>query len=285
MAAFSMLAVIAATSDAVAPNTPPDTQFLYCGPAGSGGATAISARTAITAKHNGVSTFGLFGEIYTAVQRISHPTMDVALLIFDEDLPGWHQMGRSTPIGVSITIVGYGDTGVVNAAGTGYNILQSPSIRRASPNTLHIKQHINGFGPSLITWLIANGDAAAVAGDSGGGFFIDDRLVGVTSFAFNNTGGTLPNYGFASLNGGVPYHGSGAIDLTDPELRAWVLANMARPPCDADFNGDGVADFFDVSAFLNAYSDAKYSADWNGDGAFDFFDVQAFLAAFSQGCP
>lgn len=51
----------------------------------------------------------------------------------------------------------------------------------------------------------------------------------------------------------------------------------------ADLNGDGTLDFFDVSAFLNAFNAQDPVADFTGDGVFDFFDVSAFLAAFSQG--
>ncbi len=55
--------------------------------------------------------------------------------------------------------------------------------------------------------------------------------------------------------------------------------------CPADLSGDGVLDFFDVSAFLAAYNSMDASADFTGDGSFDFFDVSAFLNAFSAGCP
>ena len=55
--------------------------------------------------------------------------------------------------------------------------------------------------------------------------------------------------------------------------------------CAADLNGDGVLNFFDVSAFLSAFSAMNSAADFNGDGNFDFFDVSAFLGAFSAGCP
>ncbi|MEZ6164184.1 MAG: GC-type dockerin domain-anchored protein [Phycisphaerales bacterium] len=55
--------------------------------------------------------------------------------------------------------------------------------------------------------------------------------------------------------------------------------------CLADLTGDGVLDFFDVSAFLNAFGSMNPLADFTGDGAFDFFDVSAFLSAFSAGCP
>lgn len=55
--------------------------------------------------------------------------------------------------------------------------------------------------------------------------------------------------------------------------------------CPADINGDGMLDFFDVSAFLTAFSNNQPIADFNNDNVLDFFDVSAFLAAFSAGCP
>jgi hypothetical protein len=57
------------------------------------------------------------------------------------------------------------------------------------------------------------------------------------------------------------------------------------PPCPADLTGDGVLNFFDVSAFLSAYTSMDSSADFTGDGILNFFDVSAFLAAFTSGCP
>ena len=55
--------------------------------------------------------------------------------------------------------------------------------------------------------------------------------------------------------------------------------------CAADLNGDGVLNFFDVSAFLIAYNAMDPVADFNNDGLFNFFDVSAFLSSFNQGCP
>ncbi|MEZ6162822.1 MAG: GC-type dockerin domain-anchored protein [Phycisphaerales bacterium] len=55
--------------------------------------------------------------------------------------------------------------------------------------------------------------------------------------------------------------------------------------CPADLTGDGELDFFDVSAFLNAYNAEDPAADFNGDGMFNFFDVSIFLNAFNAGCP
>ena len=57
------------------------------------------------------------------------------------------------------------------------------------------------------------------------------------------------------------------------------------PACAADLTGDGSLDFFDISAFLAAFSTMNAAADFTSDGNFDFFDVSAFLNAFTTGCP
>ncbi len=56
-------------------------------------------------------------------------------------------------------------------------------------------------------------------------------------------------------------------------------------PCLADLNNDGILDFFDISAFLTAFSNQDPVADFTGDMTFDFFDISAFLTAFGDGCP
>lgn len=55
--------------------------------------------------------------------------------------------------------------------------------------------------------------------------------------------------------------------------------------CPADMNNDGVLNFFDISAFLQAFNAGDLSADFSNDGVFNFFDISAFLVEFSQGCP
>ncbi|MCA9276918.1 MAG: hypothetical protein KDA29_12915 [Phycisphaerales bacterium] len=55
--------------------------------------------------------------------------------------------------------------------------------------------------------------------------------------------------------------------------------------CPADLTGDGMLNFFDVSAFLNAYNAMDPQADFTGDGMYNFFDVSAFLNAYNAGCP
>ncbi len=68
-------------------------------------------------------------------------------------------------------------------------------------------------------------------------------------------------------------------------LLGWDLSIEGVSPCDADFNQDGVLNFFDISAFLSMFSDNDLGADLTGDGSLDFFDISQLLTFFSQGCP
>ena len=76
----------------------------------------------------------------------------------------------------------------------------------------------------------------------------------------------------------------GVADIESHNINADGTLGAAAG-CPGDLNGDGNLDFFDVSAFLNAFSAEDPAADFTGDGNYDFFDVSAFLNAFSAGCP
>jgi hypothetical protein len=54
--------------------------------------------------------------------------------------------------------------------------------------------------------------------------------------------------------------------------------------CPADFNQDGVVDFFDYLDFVAAFAGNQPGADFNADTVTDFFDYLDFVAAFSSGC-
>lgn len=87
--------------------------------------------------------------------------------------------------------------------------------------------------------------------------------------------------GFACTGGLISTGGAG---YTPPAQFQFVLYGPAGdPPCPADINGDGVYNFFDVSAFLTAYNAG--TLDYNGDGNINFFDVSAFLTDYNAGCP
>lgn len=81
---------------------------------------------------------------------------------------------------------------------------------------------------------------------------------------------------------GGTYSGHGSVCEDGDGNGEWDACELTG--CDADRNGDGLVDFFDVQDFLNDYSDMNASADMNSDGAYDFFDVQIYLNLFSEGC-
>ena len=64
-----------------------------------------------------------------------------------------------------------------------------------------------------------------------------------------------------------------------------LTATVTLNTCEADFTGDGVLNFFDVSAFLSLFNAQDDAADLNNDGQFNFFDVSTFLSFYSAGCP
>lgn len=81
----------------------------------------------------------------------------------------------------------------------------------------------------------------------------------------------------------------GLVDLIEPGTIDAVLAPAysSHLPCLANMaEPEGVLDFFDVAAFLEAFAAQDPAADFApAYGTFDFFDAFTFLGAFSEGCP
>ncbi len=55
--------------------------------------------------------------------------------------------------------------------------------------------------------------------------------------------------------------------------------------CPVDYNADGRTDFFDISRFINAYSNQDQIADVNDDSVLNVDDVFDFISEFMNGCP
>ncbi len=69
-------------------------------------------------------------------------------------------------------------------------------------------------------------------------------------------------------------------------LEGLILSHEASEQCSpADINADGTLNFFDISAFLEAFAAQAPAADFDENGTWNFFDISAFLATFSEGCP
>lgn len=119
-------------------------------------------------------------------------------------------------------------------------------------------------------WTLSPDDGYTAALEQGGSLRIasfgedEDGELYVIDFDFGSDGKV-----FRVVNPSASGMGSGC----DPD------------ECVADLNGDGELNFFDVSAFLNAYFGMDPVVDFDQDGDFDFFDVSLFLGAYSAGCP
>lgn len=91
-----------------------------------------------------------------------------------------------------------------------------------------------------------------------------------------------------AIESGVRYMEVWNSDLLNPSLTELMIETSARlntPFCNfADLDQNGHLDFFDVSAFLGAFSTEDPIADYTGDGVFDFFDISAFLSEYNAGC-
>jgi len=123
------------------------------------------------------------------------------------------------------------------------------------------------------TEVVNMADQGPVVSDFGGDVVVAGELVTLsTTLPLNTTQPLLDPNG----------NQVGTVTTTGT---ATIVATGTAPSCPADMTGDGQLNFFDVSAFLGAFSAMDPAADFTGDGQFNFFDVSAFLTAFGNGCP
>lgn len=115
-----------------------------------------------------------------------------------------------------------------------------------------------------------------------------------------NQGGLVFTEGPIYSMGDASVRQMSLADLNNDSVTDFIIANSSHvdgdtvsvflrscetSTCVADMDGNGVLNFFDVSAFLVAYLDNDPAVDFNNDGTLNFFDVSAFLVAYQEGCP
>ncbi|MFG0247007.1 MAG: PQQ-dependent sugar dehydrogenase [Phycisphaerales bacterium JB052] len=105
-----------------------------------------------------------------------------------------------------------------------------------------------------------------------------DSNFNISSFGETESGELL----VANLFAGTVYK---IVNPDNPDSNGDGIPDSCDSACLPDLNEDGNLDFFDISAFLNAFNAQEPLADFTGDGNYDFFDVSAFLNAFNAGCP
>ena len=167
-------------------------------------------------------------------------------------------------------------------------IASSSSFDTGRLDIVDISQPLN---PSLISSTDTNGLHTGLVAyyelnKIGSTLYVTDPVSGITMY--DVTDPTAPKFT------GMYNKESGMMSLTIENDIGYMrtqdglfnLLDMSEcTPCPADLNDDGVLNFFDVSAFLSAFSAGEPLADFTGDGVYNFFDVSAFLGAFSAGCP
>ncbi len=167
----------------------------------------------------------------------------------------------------------------------------------------HVPAPANGDAPGV--YMTSQNDAPEIdPGDLVQTTWLFDSPEGVTTadlLLSTDGGATFPttvSTGFDASTG-TYYWTAPDVGTSDARLRlvirdadgnesfddSDVSFTITGTSCVADLTGDGVLNFFDVSAFLNAYTAMAPLADFTGDGVYDFFDVSAFLNAYNAGCP
>jgi hypothetical protein len=85
---------------------------------------------------------------------------------------------------------------------------------------------------------------------------------------------------------GEALHFGGSFTSVDGIATNRVVSLLAQPACQADIDGNGVLNFFDVSGFIAAYNAQDASADLAAPfGVFNFFDISAYISLYNAGCP
>ena len=211
---------------AVLPGNPGDgntTDYQFVGMIGGASGVLVGADLVLTAKHVGAGTFtmpgiGSFNVI--ANSAVSDPNSDLTLFRIDNQ--GMNLQHATIDVsamhfGDTVTMVGYGWSGNVNGAGTGYDVNISPGTRRKADGVYEFTDYIYDqpsnylAGWSLIAPLRHNGQAVLAGGDSGGGWFRNGYLVGTN--AFIGTYGNGQDWTFSTSQ--TDFFCSGAISLSD----------------------------------------------------------------------
>ena len=208
------------------------------------------------------------------------------------------------------------DSGLTRTSGF-TQVLHMTTWDDGSGTALYVGGRFNIAGGNPVSTNVAKWDGSSWS-SMGDGFDADvqelvvfDDGTGEALYAmgnFNNSGAT-PVSRIAKWNGSSweavgdgtnnTIFGGGVFDYGDgPALvmggsfttagglsSSKVASILGAPACIADLTGDGNLDFFDVSAFLNAYNAMDPAADFTGDGMYNFFDVSVFLNAYNAGCP
>jgi len=251
---------------------------------GQGGVVALAGPMT----NNGLIKINSDGAIFNAHIRFAAETIIDGTGTIDMLVPGdfgdaqiLNDQGFVGTIGSGQTITGSGRLqGEMNMNGT---LDPGSTFRRFDIDTLHLSPS-SGFVADLGGLLAGEFDRLLLGGadtiDLDGTLTVnlDAGYTPVFGDSWDIISNGTINNEFATVN--VPNAPLGQVYRVIYESnRVFVVLT-----CDADFTGDNVLNFFDVSKFLSFFSAMDPRADINGDGNFNFFDISAFLQIFSSNC-
>ncbi|MBO6738270.1 MAG: hypothetical protein JJ916_00245 [Phycisphaerales bacterium] len=148
---------------------------------------------------------------------------------------------------------------------------------------------LGNSGTSFRSFVRLSMSSESVVGGGFVGFFFDENIIDTSATGSEFFSRSIPlTAPSGSYRMRILLSHSGVGQRDQVEVAASLVSNFSISvidPCPADLTGDGLVDFFDVSAFLTAFNSLDPIADFTDDGVFDFFDVSAFLSAYGSGCP
>ncbi|MGV6814133.1 MAG: GC-type dockerin domain-anchored protein [Phycisphaerales bacterium] len=139
----------------------------------------------------------------------------------------------------------------------------------------------SGWFDAIGTTQLTSGSVLEATIDLAGQFGTIPETISLAVLSYASPDGATLN-----MTNQVPFTLDGDGNAEPNEFAVVDLCSLSdQGCCPADLTGDGLLNFFDISAFLAAFNANDLSVDFTGDGLLNFFDVSAFLAAFANGCP
>jgi hypothetical protein len=212
-------------------------EFTWVGQVNGASGVVVAPNWVLTATHVGVGPFNYNGTNFTPDQVINadglagRPLTDLTLMHFSNSFATWSDPYYGSSVGQIVTIVGFGEGGVVRPDGTGLVVTQGTGVRRKGVNVASRIQN------EILPWVSATVPVSTIEFDLDGNGI--DRF-GDGGPLLNNGANIEASYGVLDSGGGMFLNVSGAWRL--------VGTNDFR----IDFNGNSnELDFGDGGGAVN----------------------------------